>query len=324
MQEQSKPPVGIVFDADIGNRIDSTLALALLCGFASKSEVRIVSVSVSNANLQAAAFCEAVGNFYAGSLTNEFEGFGKALPVGLATDSAMANESSQLRLPLGRVNAKGEPLYKHSIKKLNDTAEPRAVIRNALTAQHDQNCIVVLAGPATNLVSVLGLAGAADLIVRKVRFLSLAGGAYPHGAPETNIRADIPAAQKLFAEWPTPIVACGYEVGDKVPFPASSIERDFSWSPHHPVVDAYRAYQAMPYDAPTWAMTAVLHALRPDAGYFGLSERGTIVVLNDGSTRFSASSGGRHRFLLLEPSQISNIVRAYTSIASARPRGRQE
>ncbi|MBM3802155.1 MAG: hypothetical protein FJW26_07555 [Acidimicrobiia bacterium] len=323
MQEPVKPPVGIVFDADIGNRIDSTLALALLCGFASRSEVRVVSVSVSNANLQAAAFCEAVGNYYAGSLSSEFEGFGRALPVGLASNSATTQESSQLRLPLSRVSEEGNPLYKYSIRKLNDTAEPRAVIRNALTAQHDQNCIVVLAGPATNLASVLGLPGAAGLIAKKVRFLSLAAGIYPHGAPETSIQADIPAARKLFAEWPASIVACGYEVGGKVLFPASSIEHDFSGSPHHPIVDAYRAHHSMPYDAPSWAMAAVLHAVRP-ADYFGLSQPGTISVQNDGSTRFSASPAGRHRFLLLDPSRVSHIVKAYTTIASAHPRGRQE
>ena len=80
------------------------------------------------------------------------------------------------------------------------------------------------------------------------------GGAFPQGEPEFNIKTDIPAARKLFAEWPTPIVASGYEVGEALPFPASSIENDFSWSPAHPVVEAYKAYRPMPYDARTWDM----------------------------------------------------------------------
>jgi hypothetical protein len=106
-------------------------------------------------------------------------------------------------------------------------------------------------------------------------------------------------------------------------FPASSIENDFSWSPAHPVVDAYRAYQAMPYDAPSWDMTAVLYAVRPEAGYFKLSEPGTISVLSDGSTRFSASAGGKHRYLILDPAQKENIVKTYIEIASAKPAPRQ-
>ena len=31
-----------------------------------------------------------------------------------------------------------------------------------------------------------------------------------------------------------------------------SIERDFGYVPWHPIVEAYRAYQKMPYDRPTW------------------------------------------------------------------------
>ena len=42
------------------------------------------------------------------------------------------------------------PALPHGIKNLNDTAEIPALIRNAFTSQYDQNCIVVLAGPATN------------------------------------------------------------------------------------------------------------------------------------------------------------------------------
>ena len=321
--EQGKPPVGIIFDSDLGNRIDDTLALALLYGFDGKREARVVSVSITKSNLKAAAFCEAVGRFYAGAVSGAFSAAGRTLQVGLATDGRMAEDTPLFTVPLAKVTADGTPVYSHGIEKLNDTAEPTPLIRNAFTAQHDQNCIVVLAGPATNLVKVLDLPGVKDLISKKVRFLSLMGGAYPQGRPEFNIKSDIPAAGKLFAEWPTPIVASGYEVGEALLFPASSIEKDFSWSPAHPVVDAYKAYRSMPYDAPTWDMTAVLYAVRPEAGYFKLSEPGTISVLSDGSTKFSASAGGKHRYLILDPSQKENIVKTYIEIVSAKPVPRQ-
>jgi inosine-uridine nucleoside N-ribohydrolase len=321
--EQGKPPVGIIFDSDFGNRIDGTLALALLYGFDGKREARVVSVSITKSNLKAAAFCEAVGRFYAGAVSGAFSAAGRTLPVGLATDGKMSEDAPLFTVPLARVNADGAPVYSHGIEKLNDTAEPTPLIRNAFTAQHDQNCVVVLAGSATNLVKVLDLPGVKDVITKKVRFLSLMGGAFPQGGPEFNIKTDIPAARKLFAEWPTPIVASGYEVGEALLFPASSIEHDFSWSPAHPVVDAYRAYKPMPYDASTWDMTAVLYAVRPEAGYFKLSEPGTISVFSDGSTKFSASAGGKHRYLILDPSQKENIVKTYTEIVSAKPVPRQ-
>jgi inosine-uridine nucleoside N-ribohydrolase len=321
--EQGKPPVGIVFDTDMGNSIDDALALALLYGFEGKSEARVVSVSVSKSNLKAAAFCEAVGRFYAGAVSGAFGATGRTLPVGLSVDGKMSEDTPMLTAPLSKQNAEGEPLYSHGIRKLNDTAEVTALIRNAFTAQHDHNCVVVLVGPATNLVKVLDLPGVKDLISRKVRFLSVMGGAYPEGKPEFNIQSDISAAKKLFAEWPVPIVASGFEVGEALLFPASSIEKDFAWSPAHPVVDAYRAYQPMPYDTPTWDLTAVLHAVRPDAGYFKLSDPGVIRVLDDGRTKFTPATEGKHRYLILDPAQKERIIKTFTEIASAKPVPRQ-
>jgi inosine-uridine nucleoside N-ribohydrolase len=316
---QGKPPVGILFDSDMGNSIDDALALALLYGFDGKNEARVVSISVSKPNLKAAAFCEIVGRFYAGTVNSGFGGFGRTLPIGLSSDGKMPEDTPILTVPLSKRNADGAPVYEHGIHKLTDTAEVAALIRNAFTAQYDQNAIVVLAGPATNLVKVLDLPGAKDLIARKVRFLSVVGGAYPDGAPEFNIKTDIPAAKKLFAEWPTPIVASGHEVGEALLFPAASIEKDFAWSPAHPVVDAYRAYKPMPYDAPTWDMTGVLYAVRPQEGYFKLSSPGGISVLEDGRTKFTPSPEGKHRYLILDPAQKDRIVRTYTEIASAKP-----
>jgi inosine-uridine nucleoside N-ribohydrolase len=173
------------------------------------------------------------------------------------------------------------------------------------------------------MAKVLDVPGARELIARKVCFLSVMGGAYPEGDPEFNIKTDIPAARKLFAEWPTPIVASGFEVGDKLLYPGSSIYSGFSWSPDHPVADAYRAQQQMPYDTPTWDMTAVLYAVRPKEGYFKLSDPGTITVSDDGRTKFTASPDGKHQYLILDPAQKERIISTFVEISSAKPVPRQ-
>src|SRR2546422_10058289 len=98
-------------------------------------------------------------------------------------------------------------------------------------------------------------------ISAKVRYLVVAAGSYPGGPPEFAIQGDIAAAKRLFAGWPGQIVAAGSEIGAALPFPGSSIEKDFSWAPGHPVVDAYRAAQPMPYDAPSTALAAALYAV---------------------------------------------------------------
>ncbi len=319
---QGKPPVGIVFDSDLGNGIDDALALAMLYGFEGKNEARLISTSTTKSTVRAAAFCDALAKFYAGpppAPGTPFAAFGRpAPPIGMADNGKMADDTAVLKAILEKKTPDGKPVYAHTIVKMNDTADPVALIRNAFTAQNDENCEVVLAGPATNLVKVLDLPGTVDLIKRKVRFLAVAAGSYPEGPVDFNIKTDVAAARRLFAEWPTPIVAAGAEVGAGLPFPGSSIEKDFAWSPDHPIADAYRAFQSMPYDAPAPAMAAMLYAVHPD-GYFKLSDPGTISVLEDGRTKFTPSAEGRHRYLVVDPAQKQKVIQTYVEMASAKP-----
>jgi hypothetical protein len=106
-----------------------------------------------------------------------------------------------------------------------------------------------------------------------------------------------------------------------MPFPASRIEHDFAYVQDHPVADAYRAYMKMPYDRPTWDLTAVLYAVRPDEGYFSLSEPGVITVLPDGSSRFSLSTTGKHHYLVLTAEQQARTLEAMIMLASQPPAG---
>ena len=243
----------------------------------------------------------------------------RGLTIGMATGSKLAGDTPMLTGPLARKAADGAPVYPHNIKALEDTAEPAVLIRNTLTAQYDQNAIVILAGPATNLAATLDLYGAKELIQRKVRYLVVSGGMYPDGGPEFNIKTDVAAAKKVFAEWPTPIIASGAEIGSQILFPGASIGAAFAYTDRHPIADAYRAFKTMPYDAPTWDMSAALHAIRPKEGYFKVSDPGTITVSDDGQTRFSPSAEGKHRYLILSADQKERVAKTYVEIASAQP-----
>jgi inosine-uridine nucleoside N-ribohydrolase len=313
------PPVGVLFDSDMGNSIDDVLALAMLYALDGKNECRVTSVSVSKANLKAAALAEVIGRFYAGAVSGAFASVGRTLPVGLSERGKMPDDTPIFQI-LDKRNEKGGKIYQHGIERMLDTAEVAPLLRNALTAQQDGRAMVVMVGPATNLAELLELPGSKDWITRKVKYLSMMGGAYPVSSePEFNIKADIRAAQKLFAEWPTPIVASGFEVGNELRFPAASIERDFTWNDNHPVVDAYRAADKMPYDAQCWDLTSVLYAVRPEAGFFQLSEPGTISVSNDGNTKFTPGADGKHRYLILDPAQKEKIIKTFVELASSKP-----
>ncbi|HEY2250271.1 MAG TPA: nucleoside hydrolase, partial [Planctomycetaceae bacterium] len=137
---------------------------------------------------------------------------------------------------------------------------------------------------------------------------------------EYNVYIDLEAAKKVFAEWPTPLVTSGFEIGQAIKYPASSIEHDFGFVPHHPLREAYELYQKMPYDRETWDLTAVLYAVRPNHGYFGLSQPGTIRVDEKEITQFAQSETGRHRFLTVSPEQIIRVKEALVQLASQPPR----
>lgn len=57
----------------------------------------------------------------------------------------------------------------------------------------------------------------------------------------------------------------------------------------------------MPYDAPSWAMAAMLYAVHPNDGCFNLS------------------GSGNRRNLILDPEQKERIIRTYIEMASAKP-----
>jgi hypothetical protein len=318
----ARPSIGIAFDGDFGNRIDAVLALAMLNGMTAKTAARRISLSVSRPSLKAAQLADVMAAFYAGRPAGGSTGGIGAVRegmIGMPEGSAPADPSPVLVAALAKKAADGTPVYASSIGGLIDTAESSILIRNLLLAQHDQNAGIVLAGPATGLVRILGLYRSGPQIVTKVKHLVVALGSFTGGGIDPSVKADIAAARKLFAEWPTPLVAVGTEVGEALRYPGASIEKDFAYAPEHPLVDAYRLFNSMPYDAPAAALAATLYAVHPDDGYFNLSEPGTITVLDDGRTTFTAAVDGKHRYLIADPAQKDRVITIYTELVSAPP-----
>ena len=304
--DRGKPPAGVVFSTAMGSGVDDVLALAILHALEGRNEARVAAVAVSRPNLHAAAMCDVIRTFFLSANTGPFAGFLRGLPIGLTGEGKLRDDPPMLTATLAK--------HKTNIHKLTDTAEVPPLIRNALTAQYDQNALVVATGPLTDLARTLELHDVKPIIQQKVRLLAVSTG--PRAL---TTGADVAAARKVFAEWPTPIVAAGAELGDALLFPGASIEKDFAWSPSHPVVDAYRAYQPMPYDAPSYAIVPVLQAVREKEAYFKLSEPGTISVADDGRATFAAAADGRHRTLMLEAEQKERILKAYVELAAAKP-----
>jgi hypothetical protein len=306
---------GIIFDSDMGRSIDTALALAMLYSLGPKGQ--LIAVSVSNSSLDAAAFCDAMARVYQGERA---VGFARtSLPVGLAENGPNLGPVPMLSAPLAMKKPDGSAMFPQGIKDIRDTADPRVLIHNALLTQKDGEAIIVLAGPATNLVGTLAVKMRRDLTAAKVGLLVAALGAYPSGVADPRVTSDIKAARQLFADWPGPIVAVGSEVGKAVPYEGARIETDFSWAPAHPVVEAWRALQPRPSEVTGQATAAVLYAANQKEGYFKLSDPGTIEVLADGRTRFAPSANGKHRYLIADAEQKERVANAYTTLAGTKP-----
>jgi hypothetical protein len=310
----ARPPLGIALEADLGNRIDAVLAVAMLNGFIAKSESRTIALCISRTSIKTAQFADALAGFYAPRPV------GGSAMIGMPDGPVPANDAPPLAAILAKQGPDGAPVHTSNIASVIDTADNAVHIRNVLLAQFDGNAAIVLAGPATGMARLLGLFGARPQIEAKAARLVMAIGAFGAGsAPDPAVKADIASLRRVLAEWPTPIVMVGTEVGEALPYPGSSIELDLAWSPAHPVADAYRAFRAMPYDAPASALAATLHAVHPTQNYFKLSEPGTISVSDDGRTRFTPGAGGAHRYLIVDPARKDEVIKLYTELVSARP-----
>src|SRR5262245_20272567 len=242
MQRGTAPPaIGIAFDGDLGNRIDAMLAVAMLNGLTARTEARRISLSVSKSSLVSAQLADVVAGFYRGRPpSGSGAGVGTISEgmIGMPEGNPSANDTPALAATLSKKAADGTLLYRSAINSLINTAESAVLIRNLLLAQNDGNAAIVVAGPATGVARLISLYRARPQIEAKCRQLVVAAGSFSSGPPDASITSDLAAARKLFAEWPTPIVAVGSEVGEALRYPGTSIEKDFSWSPAHPVIDA--------------------------------------------------------------------------------------
>jgi inosine-uridine nucleoside N-ribohydrolase len=309
-------PARIIFDTDMGNDIDDALALAILHAFETRGETKLLAVTLTKDNRWAAPYVDLVNTFY---------GRGE-IPVGVVRNGKEPKDSAMIRVPAERKRPDKTLVYPHALTDGSTAPEAVALLRRILSTQKDSSVTFVQVGFSTNLArlvespadSASPLSGR-DLVARKVKLLSMMAGEFPTGKPEYNIEKDIPAATKLFAEWPTAIVVSGFEIGNAILYPAQSIEKDYGYVEFHPIADAYRNYMKMPYDRPTWDLTSVLYAVRPQAAYFSLSPPGKISVDGEGKTRFTSTPGGKHKHLILADSQRSRILEAFIWLASQPP-----
>jgi len=290
----------VIFDTDMGNDIDDALALAMLHALSDRRECQLIGVTLTNANAAAVPYIRLINRFY-----------GRPdLPVGAALKAL--DDGARDGYMSAALKASGASARSVA------PAESALMLLRRLLANASEKVVIVQTGFSTNLAALLNSPDGAALAREKVALLVVMAGNFTGGEPEYNVRIDVAAAKTVFEHWPTSIVFSGFEIGRELLYPAASIERDYAYAPVHPIAQSYRAYHAMPYDRPTWDLTAVLEAVRPEHHYFERSEAGTVLVADNGATRFIPGEGDR-RYLRLDPAKRAEIIEALTILASEPP-----
>lgn len=311
-------PVPLIFDTDIGNDVDDVLALGMIHALQSRGECRLLAVTITKDHDECAAFVDSVNTFY---------GRGE-VPIGVVRNGVTPAQSKFTILANQKDD--GRLRYPRDLASGKDAPEAVALLRKTLAAAKDGSVVIAQVGFSTNLARLLDSKpdefsplNGEELARRKVRLLSVMAGAFEPIREKThleyNVVKDIPSAQTLARRWPTPIVYSGFEIGLSIPYPAVSIERDYRYVKHHPLAESYFLYNPPPHNRPTWDLTSVLYAVRPDRGYFNLSPAGRVHVDGKGETTFQPSEGGPHRYLIATPEQRGRATEAQVLLSSQPP-----
>ncbi|WP_233231501.1 nucleoside hydrolase [Tichowtungia aerotolerans] len=306
--EKIKKPVQLLLDTDMGNDIDDALALAMIHALQSRGECELIGVTVSKDNPYAAMYVDLINTFY--SRGN--------IPIGCVANGATPEEGTYARQVVELADDAGVPLFERTMGDPAEYPSAVAMTRRLLAASDDEAVVVLMIGFSTNMARLLESSpdehselGGLELFKKKVSHVVMMAGEFApdiladpmQKKAEFNVRLDVPSARAFIARCPRPIWFSGLEVGKSVLYPAAALDADYGWCTYHPVVEAYKRYLPMPYDRPTWDLTAVLFAVRPGQGYFGVSEPGLVNVDENGYVRFRPHPDGLHRYLTVNDQQ---------------------
>lgn len=312
-------PVNLILDTDMGNDIDDGLALAMIHTLEARGECRLLGVVISKDNPYAPAMVDAINTFY---------GRGD-VAIGMVQNGVTKEVGHFNQTVIEMKNEDGKPLFPTTHKF--GSYEPAVVmLRRQLASAEDHSVVIIPIGFSTNLhqlfdspTDAISPLNGKDLFALKVSHVVMMAGNFtdialnkPNTHKEYNIITDLPAAKRFIHECPVPIYFTGAEVGFAILHPVRSILEDYAWCSEHPVVEGYKRYMQMPYDRPTWDLTAVLFAVRPKRGYFNIIGPGHVRVDDEGLTHFTQQTPADRYILAVTPQQIPVIREVQVDLSS--------
>ena len=308
-------PVPVILDTDIGPDVDDAGTVAVLNALADRGETRILAMGACTSSEWAAPCLDALNTYY-----------GRPnIPIGTFKGTGFLADPKEHE-KYNRAVAEGFP---NDLKGGVNAPDAATLYRRVLARQPDRSVVFCAVGPLNNLRRLLesgpdkaSRLNGADLVARKVALLSVMGGRYPEGK-EWNFEQDPAAAAHVMAEWPTPILLSGWEIGSRV-FTGKRLHTEASAD--NPVRAAYAHYIGADKDRESWDQTAVLAAVRGAASHWTASTPGTVTVDPKSATnRWAAAPGGRHTYLIERdsPAQVKEAIEELMVRPAKHRRGRK-
>ena len=286
----NKPPVPVIFDTDMGPDYDDVGAIAILHAFADEGKANILA-TIASTNYPKVTQVLSVLNTY----------FKRPnIPIGVPKGQAISDKDSQHWSDT--ITAR----YPHRIKSNSEVPDAIALYRQILSKQSDHSVTIITVGFLTNLANLLTskpdqyskLSGK-ELVAQKVKNVVSMAGKFPSGR-EYNVFRDTPASKAVFANWPTPMLLSGFEIGEQI-HSGSPLTKNASIR-NSPVKDVFTI--SLPKSKEdkggrmSWDQTAVLVGVSGYAPYYSVKS-GRLTMNADGSNGWD-NAGKGHQYLVVK------------------------
>ena len=309
--------INIIYETDIGNDIDDALALDMLYKYMDQGKINFIGVMLNKCDPAPGEYMDIMNTWY---------GYPE-IPVGIVRNGSNDPWGKYAQKVVDLKKEDGTPMFERTHTDHDKLPDAHILYRKILAEQPDNSVVIPTVGFSTNLARLLetpadeysSLTGM-ELVAKKVKMLvAMAGHGINKDYCEYNVRWDIPAAKKVFEQWPTPIVISPFEVGLAIEYPGASIANDFAWvEGYHPMVESYKVFDKMPFDRPTWDLTAVLYAVE-GGSWFTVSEPCTMEVGEKGQTYFTPNPEGNVLVLSVTEEQAAAINKRFQEVITVAP-----
>ncbi|PWT74376.1 MAG: nucleoside hydrolase [Bacteroidetes bacterium] len=298
----SQKPIPIIFDTDIAPDYDDVGAMAILHAFADKGEVKILA-TISCNTFETTGPTLSVLNTY----------FNRPdIPIGI-TKGDFPNKSCSQQWAEAIVYK-----YPHALASNAQAHDALPLYRRLLSSAPDSSITIVTVGFFTNLAKLLesppdsiSPLNGMQLVSRKVKKLvSMAARVDKDstGGYEFNVATDAKASKKVFANWPTPVIISGFEVGEKIHTGIRLIKDDRI--ANSPVKDAFQIALTKDRNSigrNSWDETAVWVAVRGIDTLFS-SRKLNFDIKDDGKNVIIPGSKFTYLELKESPEKIATVL----------------